>query len=175
MSLAATASVELETPPNGCVHAFRSHRIAPATDDDIPAINDLGADFMAAAEFWEGVEFCKDTMAATLGKLIAGDASTVLAAKLESGEIVGMAAGMVYPAYFNVKHLIGSELFWYVTPEHRGKVGPDLLRGLEDWARAKGCERWFMAALASQRPEAVERLYGRWGYRAAETTFVKGL
>ncbi len=51
--------------------------------------------------------------------------------------------------------------------------GPALIAEFEQWARANGC---VDAALSSmRRPDAFARLYGRRGYRLAETTFVKAL
>lgn len=175
MTLAAPAALEMETPPPGRVIAFRSPKIVAATLGDVPAILPLCRAFLDAADLFHGADFCPASMAATLERMIADEASILLIATMPGGRVVGMAAGVTYPAYFNSAIRIGTELFWYVEPEQRGIIGPALLRAMEERAREAGCKQWIMGALASQRPEAVARLYGRYGYSPAETTFIKAL
>lgn len=175
MTFAAPAVRDMETLPPGRVVAFRSPKIVDAVAADIPAVLRLCRAFLEAANLFPGAEFCPASMAATLERMIADPASILLIATMPGGEVVGMAAGVTYPAYFNATVKLGTELFWYVDPDQRGIVGPALLRAIEDKARAMGCQQWVMGALASQRPEAVARLYGRYGYSPAEATFIKAL
>jgi len=51
--------------------------------------------------------------------------------------------------------------------------GPALIAEYERWARAAGCVDSALSSM--RRPDAFARLYGRRGYRMAETTFVKTL
>jgi len=51
--------------------------------------------------------------------------------------------------------------------------GPTLISEFEQWARSNGCVDAALSCM--RRPDAFARLYGRLGYRVAETTFVKAL
>lgn len=51
--------------------------------------------------------------------------------------------------------------------------GPALIAEYEQWARDAGCVDSSLSCM--RRPDAFARLYGRLGYRIAETTFVKTL
>lgn len=51
--------------------------------------------------------------------------------------------------------------------------GPVMISEFERWARDAGCVDASLSCM--RRPDAFARLYGRLGYRIAETTFVKTL
>lgn len=51
--------------------------------------------------------------------------------------------------------------------------GPSLIAEFERWAHANECVESALSSM--RRPDAFARLYGRLGYRMAETTFVKAL
>jgi hypothetical protein len=86
-----------------------------------------------------------------------------------------MAAGAVSPVYFNLAHVSGEELFWWVSDKAPQMTGIRLLEALEGAARAKGCQTWQMKSLARLGGERMQRLYERRGYRASERAFIKEL
>jgi GNAT superfamily N-acetyltransferase len=147
--------------------------IRDALHSDIPRIVELGERFFVAAGWPDVATWCADSISETLARMIEADAAILLVADI--GTVVGMAGGLTYPAYFNAAQTMGSELFWWVEPEHRSGVGSLMLDAMEARAAALGCTAWIMASLASQRPDTMARLYARRGYRPAEATFIKGL
>jgi|TARA_R110000803_G_C11804967_1_gene299895 hypothetical protein len=89
----------------------------------------------------------------------------------EEDEVVGFVLGVAAPSIMNKNYLIGSELAWWVEPEHRGKVGIKLLKHIEQSAEEIGLKIWSMMALESQNPESVEKIYLNSGYKKTETTY----
>ena len=106
---------------------------------------------------------------------IAFDQGLLLVAE-SGGQVVGFAAGALSPLMGNNDYLAGSELAWWVEPEHRGgRLGIQLMKGLENAARTAGCDFWSMIYMQSCMPEAVERMYQKMGYVLKETTYGKRL
>jgi len=150
------------------------YTIRDAHDADIQAVALLGARFFEEAEWSDVTSWDHDSVCKTLQHLISDDGGILLVAERE-GVILGMAGGLLHPAYFNHNHLTGQELFWWVEPEHRHGIGENLLTDMETIAVLKGAQSWAMIALAKVRPDAVGRLYERRGYRASELTYIKAL
>lgn len=142
-----------------------------AVPDDAPEIARLGALFHAEAEWGDIFEYRAEDCAASLEVLLENDAFICLVA--EAGGIVGMAAGLVAPVYFNHGHLSGEELFWWVADDAPQFTGIRLLRALEEAARGMGCQSWQMKSLARLNGARMGKLYERRGYRASEHTFIK--
>lgn len=147
--------------------------IRPATVSDIPTIAALGEKFHAAAG-WEEIAYSADDCAASLAAFMGADCFICLVAEENAG-IVGMAAGIVSPVYFNRGHLSGEELFWWADETASQLAGIRLLDALEKAARERGCQTWQMKSLARLNGERMVRLYERRGYRAAEQSFIKRL
>lgn len=152
----------------------RSVILRAATHNDIGVIADMGARFFEEAGWSDVMTWDDASFRATLDHMIASEDGILLVAMI-SDQIVGMAAGLVHPAYFNLNHKTGQELFWWVEPAHRGAAGMVLLDALEDQAMMRGCVSWSMIALDKVRWEAVGRLYKRRGYRASEHSYIKAL
>lgn len=68
--------------------------------------------------------------------------------------------------------LYAQETVWYIRDEYRGRGGIKMIQYYEQWARTVGCKSISMAALASND---VSTLYERYGYKQAETHFIKAL
>jgi GNAT superfamily N-acetyltransferase len=148
--------------------------IRQATPDDIPEIARLGKEFHAQAQWADVFDYSIEDCAASLATFMASGAFICLVAE-ETG-IVGMAAGLVSPVYFNHAHLSGEELFWWVDPTRASQgVGLRLLTALEDAAKARGCQSWQMKSIDRLNGERMAKLYARRGYRASEHTFIKRL
>ena len=149
--------------------------IRPAVADDLPALGTMGGEFFAASGLAKWFRYkpacfarvCTDLMANEQGLLLVGEGAKGAAA---------MAGALAYPAWFNDEHLTSQELFWWVAPTHRGSLlGTALRKGMEDWARGKGCLTMEMGALEAHRPEALANLYKRLGYEPKERIFCKRL
>jgi GNAT superfamily N-acetyltransferase len=147
--------------------------IRPATALDIPEIAALGEAFHAQAG-WEEITYSADDCEASLRAFMEADCFICLVAEHE-GQIVGMAAGILSPVYFNRDHLSGEELFWWVSEAAPQLAGIRLLDALEKHARERGCQTWQMKALARLNGDRMIRLYERRDYRAAEQSFIKRL
>lgn len=147
--------------------------IRPATMSDISAIAAMGKEFHGQAGWSDVFEYNEADCAASLAVLLAADSFICLVA--ETDRIVGMAAGIVSPVYFNHAHTSGEELFWWVDDAAPQMAGIRLLAGLENAAKDKGCDSWQMKSIALLKGDRMAKLYERRGYRASEHSFIKRL
>ena len=91
-----------------------------------------------------------------------------------AGEVHGFACGIAGPLMANMDVISGTEMAWYVDPEHRGgKAGIGLLKELESMAKAAGCKYWTMIFMQSSMPAQVEGMYKKMGYNLQETSYTK--
>ena len=145
--------------------------IRDAIKADFPAIE------LHAARFWQETGFDEPYQAgsALFYMDIAFDQGLLLVAE-HGGEVVGFAAGALSPLMGNNDYLSGSELAWWIEPEHRGgRLGIQLMKELESAARTAGCDFWNMIYMQSCMPEAIEKMYQKMGYVLKETTYGKRL
>lgn len=148
--------------------------IRDATLDDVEVIADLGARFFDEAGWADVAEWDRNSIIATL-RHMAEDPHSILLVAIRKGVIIGMAGGVVFPAYFNANLFMGQELFWWVDPADRDGAGRALFKAMEEAARDVGAEVWSMIALDKVRWQAVGACYKRRGYRASEHSFIKRL
>jgi hypothetical protein len=148
--------------------------IRPGTVEDCETIAELGEGFFIEAGWQDIAEYRREDCLKSLVFLATNESGILLVAE-ENGEIIGMAGGLVSPLYFNLSHLTGQELFWWVKPGSRGSTGLKLIEELEQAAHLKGCASWAMISLHKVDPERTARIYERRGYRASEQTFIKRL
>lgn len=146
--------------------------IRAATPADLPEIARLGALFHASAG-WDEIAYNEADCAASLAALM--ESGIFLCMVAETDAIVGMAAGVISPVYFNRAHMSGEELFWWVSDGAPQMTGIRLLEALESAARDAGCQTWQMKALARLGGDRMTRLYERRGYRASERLFIREL
>lgn len=148
--------------------------IRDATPEDADTIAALGASFHEEAGWSDVASFNEDDCREFLRALPAQKGAIYLVAEAD-GKIVGMAAGIIAPLYFNRSHRHAQELFFWVDPEHRGRVGGRLLDVFEEAARNWGTDTMALVALNQVRPELTGRLYSRRGYRASEHYWIRRL
>ncbi|CAO3372896.1 N-acetyltransferase family protein [Azospirillum argentinense] len=149
--------------------------IRPATEEDIPALVEMGRGFYAQSGAWPDlVVFDAGSVTATLRHLITSPDGILLTAE-QGGSVVGMAGALLHPLWLNTTHRTGQELFWFVAPEHRQGLGGHLLKALEDAAKAAGAQSFTMICEAELRADALGRVYRRSGYRPTERAYMKGL
>lgn len=149
--------------------------IRHAQPEDLGALIEMGREFFEHSGNAEFTTFDEPSLTATLIAVISGVSNGTLLVAETSGQVVGMAACVVFPFYANMDTLIGQEIFFWVNPEHRGAVGDALLDELEACALRKGAKVFINANLAGPRDKAFARYYRRRGYRPAENTHIRVL
>ncbi len=143
--------------------------IRNATTDDFSEIEKM------ASQFWPDAGFdvpYKEGSAMFYIKLAYNQSLLIVAEK--DNELVGFAAGAKSPLMGNSDFTAGSELAWWVHPDHRGgKLGIQLLQGLEQAAKEAGCHYWSMIFMQSSMPDTIKGIYEKMGYKLQETTYLK--
>ncbi len=130
-------------------------------------------------EFWEQTVFVADVPYSEESIIrwlpLMADQGLLFLAE-ESTDIVGFIGGLSAQIYANDSYKSGAELFWYLDPAHRnGGAAMELLKAIENAARASGCTYWTMIALESMQPERVGEIYEKAGYKSFERSFTKRL
>lgn len=151
------------------------NEIRHAEEKDIGEILVMGRMFFDESPFTGFSTFDVDSFHATVIALISGSAEGSLLVVDTGSGLSGMAASVIYPLYFNLKTLIGQEIFWFMKPEHRNGIGDTLLDELEADSMNKGAVVFMSASLAGGRDKAFERLYRRRGYAPAENSYMRKL
>jgi len=105
-------------------------------------------------------------MAELGAKLIENDGIVVLE---RDGEITGMLGFVIHEHFISGERVAG-EIFWWVSPEHRGD-GLRLLREVERRARNAGAKYLHMIAPS----ERVKTLYERLKFDFVESTYQRSL
>jgi len=99
-----------------------------------------------------------------------------LLAVLDIDGVVGFVAGIKSHLMASKQALTGTELAWWVNPEHRkGRKGIDLMIFIEDLAKQQGIKYWNMISMESSSPEIANKIYERLGYSKSETSYTKVL
>lgn len=149
--------------------------IRAGEETDVPAIMALGRKFFDAAGWPAVAEWDDASVEATLRALIDGKMPGGLPVAEVDGEVVGMAAFLLFPFYFNLRTTVGQEIFWYVEEKHRFGAGAEMLQWIEAKAKEGGAAVFIMSSVTGLRDAALARVYARRGYAPAENTFIKRL
>jgi GNAT superfamily N-acetyltransferase len=165
------------------VHGPKSHKcdlgrdagsyrvvIRPARIDDIPELVGMGRRFFDASGYADITTFDDESLGTTFSGLLTSESAVFLV--VDKQKLVGMAAALIYPFYFNVKHRTAQEMFWWVDKEHRG-IGSQLFDALIAGVKARGAESLSMIALERLTPEKVGGIYERRGFRPSERSYIK--
>ena len=150
--------------------------IRTAEPDDLPAILDMGARFVAATN-WASIiaPFDRESFQATTQRMMIPESGGVILLAQNGAGIAGMVGALIYPCFFNVEVLQAQEVFYWAEPEHRGHAGPILIEGIEVVCKGLGARVMIVGSVAGLRDKAVAELYARRGYRQGENSFVKAL
>lgn len=145
--------------------------IRAGTVEDFPEIVRM------AREFWKHTIFDEPFCADSVEGMAAHCMDQGLFAVLEiKGKAAGFACGIKGGLLANVYVTTGTEVAYWVDPEHRrGRNGIALLKGLEDMAKEHGVKYWSMIFMQSSMPETVEQIYLKMGYNKSETSYTKVL
>lgn len=149
--------------------------IRHAQPEDLGALLEMGREFFEYSGNARFTTFDEPSLTATLIGLISGVAGGSLLVAEVSGQVVGMAACVVFPFYANMSTLIGQEVFWWTNPDHRKGIGGELLSALETEAMRKGAKIFIGANLSGEHDAAFARMYRRRGYAPGENTHLKVL
>lgn len=145
--------------------------IREADDADLNAIVAMGGRFLSSTSYKGHIEDRPDVRARLADDLIRSPHSVILVA-----EQVGEMELMGFLALHLYRHPLSGQAFcteiaWWVEPQARGRVGLQLLRRGEEWARIRGAE---VIQMIAPTPD-VERLYERKGYQSIERSYQKAL
>lgn len=145
--------------------------IREATESDFDAITKL------ASEFWQHTMFDDEFCCESVYNMVSTchENELLFVAEVDQ-EIVGFAAGIVGALLGNGAVKVGTELAWWLNPEHRGgSIGIKLLKAIESKAQLLGVKYWNMAFMCSSMPDEVERIYQKLGYTKAEVVYTRRL
>jgi RimJ/RimL family protein N-acetyltransferase len=129
----------------------------------------MGTAFLHLSRYIEFLTFEPGRMAEIATRLIGGRESTLIVAD-DGSELVGMIGMWVYDHPLSGDRVAG-EVFWWVDPHQRGRLGLDLWAAAEAWAKDR--EARVIQMIAPN--DRVARLYGRRGYQKLETTYQRTL
>ncbi|MBL4798237.1 MAG: GNAT family N-acetyltransferase [Oleispira sp.] len=140
------------------------------TEADIPAIVEM------SIEFWSHTAFDEPACPESIRDMVELCLSHGLLSVVDIDGPVGFAAGVMSPLLGNKTATIGTELAWWVNPEHRsGTNGIRLLKHLEGLAKEAGIKYWCMAYMESSMPEKVKCMYEKMGYKKTESAYMRTL
>lgn len=139
------------------------------TESDFESIIDMADSFWLNTIYKE--DFCRDTVWAMLKLCLDQQLLSVIE---NDGELVGFACAIKGGLLANNEVYAGTELAWWVEPDHRGgRNGIALLKHLEDLARKAGIKYWNMAYMESSMPKIIEEIYKKLGYVVNEVIYTK--
>ena len=145
-------------------------RVAKA--NDLPSMVRMGRRFFDASGYSDLASFDDGSFEATFSSLI--DSPDAVVVVCEQDRIVGMAAALLYPLYFNASHRTAQEMLWWVDEDRRG-VGGHIFDMLIAEAKKKGAKSVSMIALEELSPSVVGAFYERRGFRPSERSWMRAL
>lgn len=143
--------------------------IQEATLEDLERLTPLCKEFFSKTAFDALTEWDDSQAKEGLTIMIESDTACVFVAK-DGDKIIGTISGYVSPIWFS-NDIMGQEVFWYVDPEYRGKVGTKLLNALEFNLKEKGATIINMVHLCNGMD--LTRFFYKKGYRKSEEAFIK--
>lgn len=138
---------------------------------------DLDSVVRMSEEFWKHTIYDEPFCAETARHMAAACLDQGLLSILEiGGQVVGFACGVKGPLLANGDVMTGTEVAWWVDPEHRkGNNGVGLLQHIEKLAKLAGIKYWNMAYMQSSMPAVIESIYERMGYTRTEVIYTRVL
>lgn len=142
---------------------------------DVDQLMRLSREFYRCGGFRDkGMSFNEKTFKNFLAGLISGEFGIILIAE-QNSEITGMIAAFVNPCMLDDAQAIVTELFWWVSPAHRGRIGLKLLKALEKSAEKIDAKFIIMASLANGKENIFKKYYKKTGYKLLEYHYIKEL
>lgn len=138
--------------------------VRPATEADIPALVEMGREFVAMSPHRGMGEYD----AAAVERMFAFLIESPVGLLLVNGE--GFIGGVLSPVYFCPDKVMAEEHFWWAR-----KGGRDLLRAFEAEARARGAAFVSMSTLINEKSSLADRIVTRMGFVPIERRYLKEL
>jgi len=136
--------------------------------EDVPALVAMGRQFAQTEMYRDVLHENPEQITVVMENIIEHEGGAILV--LEQGDaLIGMI-GMLCTVHFLSGELCAGEVFWWVTPGHRGD-GVRLLKAAESWAMVRGAKTLQMIAPT----ERVGQFYDRMGFTRIETGYQKAL
>lgn len=142
--------------------------VRPAQQADIDRCVAVGREFYEFSPY-TGVPYCESSMQELLHGMIE---QKMLIIASDENRIIGGIGGCISPMFFNKNYIIAFEMFWWVDPDHRGRLGLRLLNSFEAQAKSLGCAYLMMMTL---QKNDIGSLYEKQGFQPYETGYVKRL
>jgi GNAT superfamily N-acetyltransferase len=146
--------------------------IRSACASDVDVVQRMAARFLSAeGPYGDRFRADPDRIAALVTHLTTATAAAAGFIAEQDGQAVGMFGvfSFVHPIIGDV---IASELCWWIEPEARGsRIGLELLRAAEDWAKARAAV-WMEMIAPNER---VGQFYERLGYARTDVHYLKRL
>lgn len=149
--------------------------IRSALKRDVPGLLRMGREFFKESGLSSFMAWDDFSFEITATRLIEGKIPGVILVADDDDKLVGMAACLLFPMYFNLSVPAAQELFWWVDPRHRFGVGGWLIEELEDQAKEAGASVLLLGAVSGLRDAAISRVYARRGYKPLEHSYIKEL
>lgn len=137
---------------------------------DLPVLVGMLRTFITSPDYGQYVQDNAAKAEQFLAWMLSSETAQVIVTERD-GHLIGMLGVMVYPHPMSGE-LMGSELFWWLDPDHRGN-GVWMLRRAETWATAAGAVRMQMMHPVTK--PRVGAIYQRVGYTPIETLYQKDL
>lgn len=144
--------------------------IVEISEDDLPLMVDMAKAFFEEGKL-PGI-FNSGVFLQSWAFLLKSGLCRILGLRV-NGVIVG-AIGFTVVGDLNTTLVNAQELFWFVSPAHRGRGALSLLRAYENKAKAIGAHSVAIAHLESTHQD-LGRFYERRGYSKVETIYRKDL
>ena len=145
--------------------------IRNAKETDVDALVDLIMLFYAEGLNASGLSFDRDSIKNTVEIVIKNHIFIV--AENEQG-LQGCIAGLFANSIFDSKQKIVEEKIWFIKREYRGSgAAIKLFKALEVTAKTIGAEVIIMAHMTSIMPDKVKKIYNSFGYKHAESHYIK--
>ena len=145
--------------------------IRRATEDDLPAIAQMGTKFIKYTEYRNVVSASVDEITKSLEKVL--EVGAIFVAEID-GAVRGFIAAMVHPAWFAPSVSIALEMAWWMDEDYRkGTAGIRLLQTYERWAKESGASFICMSDLVVDGEAPIAAILPRMGYRITERTHMK--
>jgi L-amino acid N-acyltransferase YncA len=141
--------------------------------NDLMQVIEMGKTFFEESPFVSFAEWDEGSFQLTILSLLSGSTPGGLLVAEDDGKLVGMAAYVIFPLYFNLRTHLAQEVFWYCLPAHRKGLGSDLMDELERDAMKNGAKVFIGANMSGERDAAFARIYRRRGYMPGENTHIR--
>lgn len=151
-----------------------SYKIRLAKTKDWPMVARMAEEFYEFSPYASVIPFHKDSAKELFHDLVEGTGAIVLATLDEKA--VGMIGFLCAPFPINKNIIMGTEMFWWVDPEHRGSiVAKELVVTAEEVAKIMYGASHFTMSKLSNSPKRLGAFYKILGYEEQDVSYMKRL